>query len=73
MMYSYKPLEKRLIANGLHKSDLTKKLGISSRTIAKLSKGEKIADHTLNRIAEFLHCRIGDLFTLVYENPSSRF
>ncbi|MBP5216614.1 MAG: Fic family protein [Bacilli bacterium] len=68
-MYSYKPLEKRLIANGLHKSDLTKKLGISSRTIAKMSKGEKIADHTLNRIAEFLHCRIGDLFTLVYENP----
>lgn len=52
-MYSYKPLEKKLHAAGLTKSDLTTKLGISSRTIAKISKGEKIANNVLVRIAEF--------------------
>ena len=40
-MYSYQPLEKRLNDKGLNKSDLTINLGISSKTIAKMSKGEK--------------------------------
>lgn len=67
-MYSYKPLECKLNALGLYKSDLYSKLGISSRTIAKISKGEKIADHVLNKIANFLNCKIDDLFIEVYDN-----
>lgn len=46
-MYSYKPLEAKIQNLGLTKSSLTAKLGISSRAIAKMSKGEKIADHVL--------------------------
>lgn len=67
-MYSYKPLEKKLHAAGLTKSDLTTKLGISSRTIAKISKGEKIANNVLVRIAEFFHCSPDDLFRIICEN-----
>ena len=42
-MCSYKPLENKLKELDLTKSHLTIKLGISSRTVAKISKGEKIA------------------------------
>lgn len=67
-MYSYKPLENKLKAIGLTKSALAAKLGISSRTIAKISKGEKIANNVLVRIADFLHCRPGDLVKEVCDN-----
>ena len=33
---------------------IIKKLGISSRTIAKIGRGEKIADHVLGKMAVFL-------------------
>lgn len=67
-MYSYKPLENKLKKIGLAKSDLIGKLKISSRTIAKISKGEKIADHVLIKIAEFLNCNYDDLFQVIYDN-----
>ena len=67
-MYSYTPLETKLKAIGLTKSALAVKLGISSRTIAKISKGEKIAHNVLVRIANFLHCRAGDLVKEVCDN-----
>lgn len=67
-MYSYKPLENKLKALGLNKSDLTEKLGISSRTIAKMSKGEMIANHVLAKIASFLDCEVSALFQTVYDN-----
>lgn len=38
-MFSYNGLLEILKQNGLKKSDLTEKVGISSRTIAKIAKG----------------------------------
>ena len=67
-MYSYKLLECRLKEKGLTKSDLTKELGISSRTIAKISKGEKIANNVLIKIANFLDCNPNDLFKIICDN-----
>ena len=67
-MYSYKPLENKLKELDLTKSDLTTQLGISSRTIAKISKGEKIANNVLVKIADFLHCNPDDLFREVCDN-----
>lgn len=67
-MYSYKPLETRLSSMGLSKSNLSSKLGISSRTIAKISKGEKIATHVLQKIADLLGCKVEDLFTEILDN-----
>ena len=55
-MYSYKPLKNKLKEFGLTKSDLTTKLGISSRTIAKISKGEKIANNEIFYIAKLTIC-----------------
>lgn len=67
-MYSYNQLENKLKSAGLTKSDLSAELGISSRTIAKISKGEKISDNVLAKIADFLHCRPCDLFREVCDN-----
>ena len=67
-MYSYKLLECRLKEKGLTKSDLTTELGISSRTIAKISKGEKIANNVLIKIANFLGCNPNDLFKIICNN-----
>lgn len=61
-------MECRLKEKGLTKSDLTKKLGISSRTIAKISKGEKIANNVLVKIADFLDCNPNDLFKIICDN-----
>lgn len=68
-MVSYDNLVKILKENGLKKSDLTKMLGISSRTIVKIGKGEKIADNVLQKIAEYFGCRVEDLYYEVCDNP----
>lgn len=67
-MFSYKQLESRLKVLGLTKSDLSAKLGISSRTIAKIARGEKIADYVLIKIADFLKCNVTDLYIESLDN-----
>ena len=68
-MIFYDKLVKILKQNGLKKSDLTKVLGISSRTIVKIGKGEKIADNVLQKIAEYFGCLVEDLYREVCDNP----
>ena len=67
-MILYDGLTRLLKQNGLKKSELTAKLGISSRTIAKISKGEKIANNVIVRLCEFFGCKKEDLFTEVCDN-----
>ena len=55
-MYSYDGLEKILTLKKIKKSLLSTELGISSKTVAKISKGEKIANKTLEKIANYLSC-----------------
>ena len=42
-MFSYKGLEQKLSERNIGRFDLTKLLGISSRTVAKIGKGEKLS------------------------------
>ena len=67
-MTSYDGLLRKLEEKGLTKTDLTEKLGISSRTVAKISRGEKIADHVLKKIADFLGCTAEELCRSVSDN-----
>ena len=69
MYYSYDGLKRFLSAKGMTKTALAAELGISSRTMAKMSRGEKIADHVLKRIAEALSCSVTDLCTGKSDNP----
>ena len=50
-MISYEGLIQRLNDKGLTKTALTEELGVSSRTVAKIGRGEKIADRVLAKIA----------------------
>lgn len=67
-MTSYDGLLRKLEEKGLTKTDLTEKLGISSRTVAKISRGEKIANHVLKKIADFLGCTAEELCRSVSDN-----
>ena len=67
-MTSYDGLLRKLEEKGLTKTDLTEKLGISSRTVAKISRGEKIADHVLKKIADVLGCTAEALCRSVSDN-----
>lgn len=67
-MVSYQGLLNVLKKRGLKKSDLTEKVGVSSRTIAKISKGEKIADSVIKRLCVFFGCNKEDLCREVCDN-----
>ena len=61
MYYSYDGLERFLSAKGMTKTALAAELGISSKTMAKTSRGEKIANHVLKRIADYFSCSVTEL------------
>lgn len=68
MYYSYDGLYRVLSLNAMTKTALTEKLGISSRTIAKLAKGEKVADHILRKIADYFSCSVEELCEVKSDN-----
>ena len=61
MYYSYAGLERFLSAKRMTKTSLAAELGISSKTMAKMSRGEKIADHVMKRIADYFSCSVTEL------------
>ena len=67
-MISYDGLYEQLRNKGITKTELTSLLGISSRTIAKIAKGEKLSRKTLQRIADYLGC---DAAHLCREKPEN--
>lgn len=67
-MIRYDGLNSKLAEKGITKTDLTKELGISSKTIAKIAKGEKLSKATLQKIAGFLLCAPSELCEEVLDN-----
>ena len=53
-MISYECLEKLLKDKGIGKTELSTQLGLSTRTIAKIGKGEKLSKRSIQKIADFL-------------------
>ena len=54
-------LKRILKERGLNKSALCESAGISSRTMAKIGKGESVGDKVIEKIAEFLGVQKSDL------------
>lgn len=52
----------------MQKKDLIDELGISSTTIAKMGKGEKVSLDVLERICLYFDCNIGDVISFEKEN-----
>lgn len=54
-MISYAGLEKILKEKGIGKTELSTEAGLSTRTVAKIAKGEKLSARSLNTIAGYLN------------------
>lgn len=63
MAVSYNGLWKLLIDKNMKKTDLVEVIGISSSTLAKMSKGEGVSINTLEKICEELNCDFGDIIS----------
>jgi DNA-binding Xre family transcriptional regulator len=61
MAISYNGLWKLLIDKNMKKVDLMDTIGISSSTLAKMSKGEAVSISILERICDKLNCDFGDI------------
>lgn len=60
-MISYNKLWKLLIDKGLTKTQFRELVGISTATLAKLSKNETVTTDTLDNICKKLQCDISDI------------
>lgn len=65
MSVSYNGLWKLLIDKNLKKGDLQEIVGISSSTLAKMSKGECVSMTILEKICEELDCDFADIIHYV--------
>ena len=63
MAISYNGLWKLLIDKDMKKTDLVNKLGISSSTVAKMTRGEKVSLSILERISDELECDFGNIIS----------
>ena len=67
-MISYEGLDKALKEKGIGKTELGTGVGLSTRTVAKIAKGEKLSDRTIKRIANYLGTKPEVLMREVSDN-----
>lgn len=70
MYISYDKLWKLLIDKKINKTEFSQLTGISSRTIAKLTKNQSVTTDTLLHICTVLNCGISDIMELRHEEQS---
>lgn len=61
MAVSYNKLWKLLIDKGTNKTRLRDAIGMSSSTMAKLTKNQQVAMSVIEKICAELDCNIGDI------------
>lgn len=66
-MVSYKKLWKILIDRNMNKKDLIEKTGISTSSMAKLTKGANVTTDVLCKICKYLNCDFGDIMEYIPE------
>ena len=71
MKVSYKKLWKLLIDKDMTKTDLRKKSGISSSSLAKLGKDENVTTTVLAKICAVLNCDVADIMEFIPDDKKS--
>ena len=66
-MISYNKLWKLLIDKNLNKKELIKLSGVSSSSIAKMTKGQNVTTDVLCKICKALDCDFGDIMEFIRE------
>ncbi|WP_375199997.1 helix-turn-helix domain-containing protein [Bacillus sp. RS11] len=65
MSFDYKPFFKTLIDKEVTREQIKKDLQLSPATMAKLAKGENISMSVLDKLCEYLDCKIEDIISHV--------
>ena len=71
MKLSYKKLWVKLVELDMKKTELAKKAGIISASVAKLVKGANITTDVLLKICEYLNCDISDIVEVVPDESAN--
>ena len=72
MGFSYKPLFKLLVDRNMKKTDLHTAIGLSSATLAKLSKGEPLGGESIEKLCIYFRCQPADLVQYIFtDTPAS--
>ena len=71
MKMSYNKLWKLLIDKKMKKSDLRKNAGISSSSLAKLTKDENVTTEVLAKICKELNCDVSDIMEFIPESEET--
>ena len=70
MYITYQKLWRLLLEKKITKNDLCQMSGVSSRTMAKLTKNESVTTDTLMRICDALGCGLGDILEVTDAEPT---
>jgi putative transcriptional regulator len=65
VLVSYNKLWKLLIDKGLNKKELIRLSGVSSSSIAKMTKGQNVTTDVLCKICEVLECDFKDIMEYI--------
>jgi DNA-binding Xre family transcriptional regulator len=65
MGISYRPLFVLLAQHGMKKTDLCKKIGVATNTLAKFAKNEHVSGETLEKLCAYFGCQPGDIMEYV--------
>ena len=65
MAVNYNKLWKLLIDKGMTKTDLRMKTGMSTSTLAKMSKNENVSLDVILNICKVLECNIGEVVDVI--------
>lgn len=71
MPVSYDKLWKCLIDKKMNRTEVKKRIGVSTTTLAKLGKNEQVSLNVLERICKELNCNIGDIMDYVGEDEKN--
>ena len=65
---SYKKLWKLLIDKDMNKTKLRLATGLSSATMARLTKSDSVSMDVLQRLCKTLQCNVGDIMDIVNDD-----
>ena len=71
MAVNYNKLWKLLIDKGMTKTQMRLQADISTTTLAKLGKNEKVSMDVLLKICKLLDCNVGDIMDVINEEASN--
>lgn len=69
-MITYKPLFKLLIEQNMTKTTLRENIGFSPTTLAKMSKNEYVSLELIDKICQYLDCKIEDVIEIIHEEDA---